>query len=213
MSRRPFPFLSVLPSNAEGGPPTVDRAREALGGRAWPPPHGLVQPGWLIDFLDSKNRSVRGVIVFSEGARCDVWIDEGRFQRIDITQIRSVLEPVADASDDPSLATDANAPWSPTAHASHSFDGPANDARPAGPTGTFVDAGAVSDELQAVAADALAFAQLAEGDPVRFLGKDGAVSHGVLAEKCRYGALVAADDKVFAIHFRRLWHASRSGDA
>jgi hypothetical protein len=65
---------------------------------------------------------------------------------------------------------------------------------------------AAASPLARIAADALVFGRLEEGQRVRFEppGRDPAL--GVLFEKCRYGALVADDaGAVFAVGFRRVW--------
>jgi hypothetical protein len=67
--------------------------------------------------------------------------------------------------------------------------------------------GEVEGELKMVAVEARRFASLREGDPVRALRRDGSAIDGRLIEKCRYGALVAHDDKVVAVSFRRIAHA------
>jgi hypothetical protein len=59
-------------------------------------------------------------------------------------------------------------------------------------------------ELKDIAADARRFASLREGDPVRAMRRDGSAIDGRLLEKCRYGALVAHDDKIVAVSFRRV---------
>jgi hypothetical protein len=58
--------------------------------------------------------------------------------------------------------------------------------------------------LEAVAGDARLFGGLHEGARVGALTKDGARREGVLAEKCRYGALVVVEGKVLAVSFRRI---------
>ena len=62
--------------------------------------------------------------------------------------------------------------------------------------------------LADVAADALVFSTLAEGTRIRFVDRKGAMQAGLLAEKCRYGALVENEEKrILAISFRRIWPA------
>lgn len=56
--------------------------------------------------------------------------------------------------------------------------------------------------LDAVEADARAFAQLSEGTRVRYLDRAGREHHGVLAEKCRYGALISDGSRIHAVAFR-----------
>jgi hypothetical protein len=65
--------------------------------------------------------------------------------------------------------------------------------------------------LADVAADALVHASLSEGQRLRFLTRDGASREGVLAEKCRYGALVSHEGRVLAVSFRRLWPLDAGG--
>lgn len=65
---------------------------------------------------------------------------------------------------------------------------------------------APTEELQQLAADVRVFAGLNEGDEVLYVDRRGGVGHGVLVEKCRYGALVARKDEVvMGIGFRNLW--------
>jgi hypothetical protein len=65
--------------------------------------------------------------------------------------------------------------------------------------------GMVSEELVAVARDAVAFGELREGQPVRFQHAQG-LGEGVLVEKCRFGGLVErGDEVVLGVGFRRLW--------
>ena len=59
-------------------------------------------------------------------------------------------------------------------------------------------------ELDAVASDARRFAALREGEPVRATKRDGTTVDGILAEKCRYGALVVDGVAVLAVSFRRV---------
>ena len=62
----------------------------------------------------------------------------------------------------------------------------------------------VSAELAAVADAARAFAQLAEGEPVRFRD-DVRGGTGRLVEKCRFGGLIErADGSIVAVGFRRI---------
>lgn len=73
--------------------------------------------------------------------------------------------------------------------------------------------GGVPVELARVADDIRLFTRLAEGDRVAF-ELDGERREGTLLEKCRFGALVgAADRKVMAVGFRRLWPTSRASHA
>lgn len=59
--------------------------------------------------------------------------------------------------------------------------------------------------LEPVAADAARFAALSEGERVRYLDRLGRTHAGTLVEKCRYGALIEADDaRVLAVGFRRI---------
>ncbi|RYE87468.1 MAG: hypothetical protein EOO75_14445 [Myxococcales bacterium] len=73
--------------------------------------------------------------------------------------------------------------------------------------------GEVPADLVAVSRDVAQFAALVEGQAVRFLQRApaGAVDHGRLVEKCRFGALVErADGSLVGVGFRRLW---AGGDA
>jgi len=66
--------------------------------------------------------------------------------------------------------------------------------------------------LARIAADALVFGRLEEGQRVRFEPPDREPAVGLLFEKCRYGALVADDaGSVFAVGFRRVWPLSKRG--
>jgi len=58
-----------------------------------------------------------------------------------------------------------------------------------------------------VAADAAVFANLAEGQRVRYRHDTG-TSEGTLVEKCKFGALIEQDDHTLVgVSFRRLWPA------
>jgi hypothetical protein len=60
--------------------------------------------------------------------------------------------------------------------------------------------------LARVAADIRVFATLAEGDRVRYEATGDVMAEGLLLEKCRFGALVAAPDgRILAVGFRKLW--------
>ena len=62
--------------------------------------------------------------------------------------------------------------------------------------------------LADIAADALVFSTLAESTRIRFIDRRGVMQAGLLAEKCRYGALVENEAKrVLAVSFRRIWPA------
>lgn len=80
------------------------------------------------------------------------------------------------------------------------------------PTQCVHHAGDVPGALRALADDARVFASIHEGDAVRYESR-GESLRGTLIEKCRYGALVAAaDGRILAVGFRKLWPAS-TGDA
>jgi hypothetical protein len=65
-------------------------------------------------------------------------------------------------------------------------------------------------DLAPIAADVRVFAELSEGQRVRYLDGDR-VGEGTLVEKCRFGALIERDDgKLLGLGFRRLWPASAS---
>lgn len=69
-------------------------------------------------------------------------------------------------------------------------------------------------ELVAIAADARTFGALHEGDRVRWDDAKLGAREGRLVEKCRYGALVAADDGTHAaVGFRRIRPATRHDGA
>ncbi|MCC6554647.1 MAG: hypothetical protein IT372_16840 [Polyangiaceae bacterium] len=70
-----------------------------------------------------------------------------------------------------------------------------------------------STALDAVAAGARVFADLLEGQRVRFQAEEGP-GDGTLVEKCRFGALVLRDDgAVVGVGFRRIWPAEPGGAA
>jgi hypothetical protein len=67
----------------------------------------------------------------------------------------------------------------------------------------------VEPSLGAVAADAARFAALAEGERVAYVDRKQVERVGTLVEKCRYGALVSAEDaKIIAVSFRKLGPAA-----
>lgn len=139
-----------------GPTPTVDEARQKLGGRA----STSAIAGEIVGVPTSAGGVQAGVVVFASGDDRDVWVGEGKIRRV-----------VA---------------------------------------GQLVPAPVPADALLApVAADARLYASMHEGQAVRFLAHDGAMRAGQLVEKCRFGALVlAGDDKIVAVSFRRLWPAS-----
>lgn len=151
-------FKRSLPSlgarAVSGTPPTIDEARLALGGRI--DAHDAAHVGSLARFRDARGQDVEGVVVCDAGGALDVWIGEGRFQRL--SRHRVELAPMR-----------------------------------------------VEHALADVAADARLHAGLREGQRIRFLTRDGANREGILAERCRYGALVSHEGRVIAVSFRRLW--------
>ena len=77
-------------------------------------------------------------------------------------------------------------------------------------TSSFVGEAPVA--LAKVAADIRVFATLAEGDRVRYEATGGVMAEGLLLEKCRFGALVAAPDgRILAVGFRKLWPVVAAG--
>jgi hypothetical protein len=62
--------------------------------------------------------------------------------------------------------------------------------------------------LASIASGAVVFANLHEGQYVRFEADDGSLGEGLLVEKCRYGALVLAGEgesaKIMAVGFSSL---------
>lgn len=71
---------------------------------------------------------------------------------------------------------------------------------------------ATGGPLVRIAADALVFGRLEEGQRVRFEPPGRGPELGVLFDKCRYGALVADDTgAVFAVGFRRVRPVECSG--
>lgn len=74
--------------------------------------------------------------------------------------------------------------------------------------------GEVSLALSKIAGDATLFANLVEGDSVRYAGDDGTLVMAKVVEKCRWGALVAREDgAVIAVGFRKLWPNTAHGQA
>lgn len=74
--------------------------------------------------------------------------------------------------------------------------------------------GEVSLALSKIAGDAKLFAQLVEGEAVRYAADDGIVVMAKVVEKCRWGALVAREDgAVIAVGFRKLWPSAAHGEA
>lgn len=64
----------------------------------------------------------------------------------------------------------------------------------------------VPPDLMTVSSDALVFAQLREGDPVRFNTFGDRHDEGTIVEKCRFGALLKrADGSVVGVGFQKLW--------
>lgn len=157
-------FKRSLPSlgarDVPSGPPSIDEAREALGGRIARSPSARI--GALARFRDARGRDVEGVVVCETSDELDVWIGEGRLQRVATTR----------------AALDRMEP---------------------------------DHMLADVAADARVFASLSEGQRIRFLTRDGSSHEGVLAETCRYGALVSHESRVLAVSFRRLWPLEAEG--
>lgn len=74
-----------------------------------------------------------------------------------------------------------------------------------GKASTWIEHDRLPDELAATVPDVVVFAHLEAGERVGFREPAG-TSEGLLFEKCRYGALVARDDRsILAIGFRNLW--------
>jgi len=68
-------------------------------------------------------------------------------------------------------------------------------------------------ELERVVADVRVFASLREGARVRYMADAAELRDGVLAEKCRFGALVATPmGGIVAVAFRRLWPVGVTSD-
>jgi hypothetical protein len=68
---------------------------------------------------------------------------------------------------------------------------------------------AKAESLAAASADARVFAQLGEGDRVRYVEADGRLLEATLVEKCRYGGIVVRDDEaLMGVGFRKIWPAS-----
>lgn len=67
-------------------------------------------------------------------------------------------------------------------------------------------AGELPSELRQVALDIVVFAQLREGERVRYVDRDQGLTEAVLVEKCRFGAVVLrADERLMGVGFRNLW--------
>lgn len=61
-------------------------------------------------------------------------------------------------------------------------------------------------DLAQLATDARIFGMLHDGQAIRYAVDGGTMVDGIVAEKCRWGALVRrADDTVVAVGFRKLW--------
>ena len=61
-------------------------------------------------------------------------------------------------------------------------------------------------ELAELATDAKIFGMLHDGQAIRYAVDGGTMVDGIVAEKCRWGALVQrADATVVAVGFRKLW--------
>lgn len=133
--------------------PSVDEARDALGGRV-ATERGA---GEMVAVALKRGDETNGVVVCVEGNTRDVWIGEGRFVRTSVERVRALEREIA--------------------------------------------------ALASIAAEARRYAALREGDPVRAIKRDGTPIDGRLVEKCRYGALVAKDDRVVAVSFRRVMPA------
>ena len=156
-SKRSLPSLGTR--EVPSGPPSIDDARLALGGRV---STAIPRVGALARFRDARGGEVEGVVVCDTTDELDVWIGEGRLQRLPAARV------------------------------------------------TLVPLGA-DHALADVGADARVFVSLAEGRRVRFLTRSGSSLEGVLAEKCRYGALVSHEGRVLAVSFRRLWPLDAEG--
>jgi hypothetical protein len=156
-SKRSLPSLGAR--DVPSGVPSIDEAREALGGRVTTT---SPRAGALARFRDARGRDVEGVVVCDTTDELDVWIGEGRLQRLPAARV--TLAPLG---------------------ADHA--------------------------LADVGADARVFVSLAEGRRVRFLTRSGSSHEGVLAERCRYGALVSHEGRVLAVSFRRLWPLDAEG--
>lgn len=157
MADRPRVSLATLGLGVDvESSPTVDRAREALGGRVT----SEKGAGVVVVVTMKRGAPARGVVVCALGDERDVWIGEGRFVRVHAADVEPASDPALDA----------------------------------------------------VASDARLFSTLREGARVRAIAKYGARRDGILAEKCRYGALVAVEGKVLAVSFRRIVPAA-DGDA
>ncbi len=146
--------LPVYRGDVPASPPTVDDARQSLGGRA-----STTNDAGRAVVL--KNGLV-GIVVFASAESFDVCTEDGRFYRTRPDQV-----------------TDA--------------------------------ATELPESMQSIAADARIFATLDENRRVRYQRSRGKLEEGLLAEKCRYGALIATDDgRVLAVSFRRLWPLDHS---
>lgn len=70
--------LRTLGGAIDLGPPTIEQARDALGGRAATEPRA----GRRVRVHDASGALAEGVIVFASPREDDVWIGEGRFRRV-----------------------------------------------------------------------------------------------------------------------------------
>lgn len=89
MTKRSLPSLGSAASVSHA-PPSVDEAREALGGRIEAGLRSPHEAGALIHFRDVRGNDVEGVLVFAAADALDVWVGEGRFHRVPQTRVKSV---------------------------------------------------------------------------------------------------------------------------
>jgi hypothetical protein len=167
VSLRVFDDQAPAKAKVLGKKPSIDAARERLGGRVLDedePPTGIAL-GQLVAVAGPRGTPVPGVVIFASRSEVHVLLDGIRLRRV-----------LPDA------------------------------VRPFGSE--------VSLALSKIAGDAHLFAQLREGQAVRYAGDDGHLVTAKVVEKCRWGALVArADGAVIAVGFRKLWPNEAHGDA
>ena len=88
MKKRSLPSLGAALSVSHDAP-SVDEARDALGGRV-----GLAlgtgeKVGVQVRFADARGDDVQGILIFATHESLDVWVGEGRFHRVPRARVRS----------------------------------------------------------------------------------------------------------------------------
>lgn len=86
-----LPSLSGWVQPAER--PSVEQARDALGGRTQPGPRA----GWGVVIDDQRHGLSPGVVLHDAGTELDVWIGEGLIARVSVALVASSLSEPAPA--------------------------------------------------------------------------------------------------------------------